>query len=313
VSGVLTIGESMALLVADRIGPAAAHSGYRLSIGGAEGNVAIGLARLGTPVTWTGGVANDPFGRVIVATLRGEGVDVRPVAQTGAASGLMVRTRPLPGRTAVHYYRRDSAGARLAPDMIDGSVIAAAEILHVTGITPALSETAAAAIAQAVRVAVAAGVPVSFDVNYRAALWSPEEAASVLAPLARQAAVLFAGPEEAELLTGAAGGDAQLAALGAWGVREIVIKDGARGARALIDGELFDAPAIVVDAIDTVGAGDAFVAGYLHARRRGDDPAARLDLAVRVAAYACTVEGDWEGLPREADLLQLTHDEPVLR
>jgi 2-dehydro-3-deoxygluconokinase len=185
----------------------------------------------------------------------------------------------------------------------------------VTGITPALSRTARAAVHAAVETARAAGVPVSLDVNYRAALWSPQQAGAELRDLARHAELVFAGEEEAELVVGAGGGAEQAAAaLAGLGPRHVVLKLGAKGALAVTDGRLHREPAVAVRAVDPVGAGDAFVAGYLAGLLDGGAGADCVRLGARCGAFAVTVPGDWEGMPTREELDLLRHgDGTVLR
>ena len=166
-------------------------------------------------------------------------------------------------------------------------------------ITPALSDTARAAVFQAVEVARAAGVTVSVDVNYRAKLWSRFDAAPVLRDLVSRADIVFAGPDEAALFLG---DDDPVAGLAGLGATEVVVKDGARGCAAQIDGERYEVPALPATVVDPVGAGDAFVAGYLAERMAGRDAPTRLRTAIAVGAFAVTVPGDCENLPRRADL-----------
>ncbi|WP_308190949.1 sugar kinase [Pseudonocardia terrae] len=175
---VVTLGETMGLLAADTVGHLQHVSTMRLGIGGAESNVAIGLARLGTPVSWIGRVGADSLGDRVVRELRAEGVDVHAVRDPGAPTRLMLKERPPGGGVRVWYYRRHGAGARLSPSDVDDEVIGGATLLHVTGITPALGDAPAKAVEHAVAVAREAGVTVSFDVNHRSTLWSDAEAGS---------------------------------------------------------------------------------------------------------------------------------------
>ena len=160
----------------------------------------------------------------------------------------------------------------------------------------------------------AAGASVSFDVNHRASLWSAAEAGAFSRDLLERVDLVFAGEDEATLVIGphqrAEDAAAELAALGP---REVVVKRGAQGALSLVDGGVHTAPAVPVDVVDTVGAGDAFVAGYLAERVNGGSPAARLALAVTTGAFTCLTPGDWEGLPRREELSLLTDREPVRR
>ena len=152
----------------------------------------------------------------------------------------------------------------------------------------------------------AAGVPVSVDVNYRAALWRPDEAAPVLRELARCCDILFAGDDEAELLGVSGTPERQARGLGALGPAEVVVKLGARGAVGLLDDTVVPVEPVPVDAVDAVGAGDAFVAGYLAERMLGKPGKERLRTAAACGAFVVSVPADWEGLPTRADLAMLT-------
>lgn len=302
---VVTFGETMARLTGQRIGPLRFSPHLNVGIAGAESNLAIGLARLGADVSWTGRVGDDEFGRLIVGALRAEGVTTHGIVDPEAPTGLLVKSKRTGTSTDVVYYRAGSAGSRLSPDDLDEGEIASAGVLHLTGITAALSPTARATCFAAIETAAAAGVPVSLDLNMRRKLWHRDEAAPVLRDLARKATIVFASDDEAHLVV-AGETEAELArAIADLGAREVVIKLGARGAVGLSDGVLAIAPVHPVMEVDPVGAGDAFCAGYLHARLTGADLADRLDTGARCGAYAVTVDGDWEGLPTREELDRL--------
>lgn len=299
---VVTLGETMALVAGTQPGSLVHAPTVSLGIGGAESNTAIGLARLGVPVAWVGRVGNDSLGDLVLRELRAEGVQVL-ARRDGAATGLMVKEQRTSLTTHVWYYRAGSAGSRLSVEDVPEQLIRDASVLHVTGITPALSESAAQAVRHAVDVARGAGTTVSLDVNFRGRLWSAADAAATLRPLVAAADVLFAGTDEAQLFAPGVEDELDLAhALAALGPAEVVIKLGAAGAVALIGGEAHRQAAVPVDAVDTVGAGDAFIAGYLSERLAGADVPARLRTAVLVGAFACTVRSDWQGLPTRRDL-----------
>jgi 2-dehydro-3-deoxygluconokinase len=313
VNGVVTLGETMGLFTATSSGDLAHAADFRLGIGGAESNVAIGLARLGVPAAWIGRVGDDEVGGLVRRELRAEGVDSRVVVDPGARTGLMVKTSRTVHHTRVTYYRAGSAGSRLAPGDVDAALVAGADLLHVTGITPALSTSAAAAIDHAVAVARDAGVPVSFDVNHRSALWEAARAAPVYRALASRATVVFAGLDEAALLVAGSTVRDLAAGIADLGPAQVIVKLGAEGCAALVDGEFTILPAIPIDPVDTVGAGDAFVAGYLAEWLAGSPVTTRLDTAVRAGAFACLGEGDWESLPTRDDLATLDRIDPVSR
>ncbi|GAA2751155.1 sugar kinase [Amnibacterium kyonggiense] len=307
---VLTLGEALGVL---HTGEPIAHASHlRIGTGGSEANVAIGLARLGARVAWLGRVGDDGLGRRIVRELRAEGVDVHAVLDPAAPTGLLLKETDPAGRTEVVYHRRGSAGSRLVPDDLDLVDAAAVTHLHVTGITPALSPDAAATVGAAVERWSPVGV--SYDVNHRSRLWDAEVAATVHRTIAERVDVVFAGLDEALLLVPDADGPEDAARrIAALGPREVVVKLGEQGALALVDGVVSTVEAVPVRVVDTVGAGDAFVAGYLAERVRGLPVAARLRTAARAGALACTHPGDWEGLPFRRDLDRPIDGEPVAR
>jgi 2-dehydro-3-deoxygluconokinase len=302
----LAVGETMALLTTAEVGRLRHASALTLGVAGAESNVAIGARRLGCPAAWVGRVGDDELGELVVSRIRAEGVDVSGVVRDpGAPTSLMVKERRTADIVRVLYYRRHGPGSRLLPSDLDPAQVAAAGMLHVTGITPALSDSALATVDRAVTLAREAGVPVSFDLNYRSALWPPEEAAAVCRDLAARADLVFAGDDEAELL-GLAGDPADLArGLADLGAGHAVVKLGERGAVAAVDGRVHAVEALPVHAVDPVGAGDAFVAGYLAETLAGRPVPERLATAAACGAFAVTVPGDWEGLPSRDELAAL--------
>lgn len=313
-SGLVTLGETMGLFRAGSIGSLAQVSDFHLGIGGAESNVAIGVARLGGRSAWIGRVGADGIGERVLRELRAEGVDVRQIVDDGARTGLMVKERRTADATRVGYYRSGSAGSRLSPDDLDAAVIESADVLHVTGITPALSPSAAATVEAAIDLAVGAGVPVSFDINHRATLWNNTgDAAEAYRRIIARASIVFAGADEAALVAEGDDSDSLAAAIAALGPNQVIIKLGPDGCAALIDGVDYRVAAIPVAPIDTVGAGDAFVAGYLAELMAGVPAVGRLATAVRTGAFACLGPGDWESYPTRAELGLLDGGDPVIR
>ncbi|WKN48743.1 sugar kinase [Nocardioides sp. Arc9.136] len=312
-SSVVTLGETMALASSSTALPHAAA--LELGIGGAESNVAIGVRRLGAAATWVGRVGDDPLGARVLRELRAEGVDLAAVRDPDAPTGLMVKERRSAVSSSVWYYRAGSAGSRLSPADLPPGLVAGADVLHLTGITPGLSASAAAAVDAALAEAVAAGVPVSFDVNHRDGVWRGRDPRASYASLARAASVVFAGEDETRLLTGTSATDPAdlLDALAEASGGDAVLKLGERGCAAVVGGERLVVPAVAVPVVDTVGAGDAFVAGYLADLVAGLPAADRLRTAVRCGAFACTSPGDWEGLPTRDDLGLLDGGEAVRR
>jgi 2-dehydro-3-deoxygluconokinase len=290
----------MVLFLAEEAGPLREAVTFRKHIGGAEANVAIGVCRLGHSAGWISRVGDDELGRAIVFRLRGEGVDVsHATADLAAPTGVMIRERREVGPIQVAYYRRGSAASRLSPSDLDEAYIRQASALHLTGITPALSESCRAAVFAAAEIARAAGVPVVLDPNLRLKLWSAEEARATLRDLSRLADVLLPGSDEAELLSGEADPEAAARALLVLGPRLVVVKVGGSGCVAVTDSEVTLAAGVpLARVVDPVGAGDAFAAGFHVGQLRQMDLAQTLWLANRCGALAMSVPGDIEGFPR---------------
>ncbi len=301
---VVTLGETMVALSGEVVGPLRHADHLAVGVAGAESNVAIGLARLGITVSWVGRVGDDEFGRRILRELRAEQIDLSSARiDPEAPTGLMLKEQRTTASTSVVYYRAGSAGSRLSADDLPAETIAGAELLHVTGITPALSASTREATFAAVAIARDAGTRVSFDPNHRTALWSVEEAVPVYRRLLGDAEVVLATEDEAATIIGERGAPEVLARrLAAFGPRQVVIKRGADGAVAVVDDVVMTIPARPAEVLDPVGAGDAFAAGYLAALLDGEEPAEALDLGAVLGAWAVSAHGDWAGLPRRAEL-----------
>jgi 2-dehydro-3-deoxygluconokinase len=310
---VVTMGETMALLYTPRIGLLRHASSLELSTGGAESNLAIGLSRLGHRVSWIGRVGDDEFGTLIRRTLAAEGIDCRAIVDPGAPTGLMIKARRSEAVTQVSYYRSGSAGSRLCPRDVDPDLINQARMLYLTGITPALSSSARDAVRYAAGLARRAGALVCLTLNYRRALWSPQVAGPELAELVALADVVFAGEDEAGLVVDGGNAEDLGRSLAALGPRHVLITRGVLGALAVVDDEVMAVPVRRVSAVDPVGAGDAFAAGYLSGLLDGASTVDCLDRACLAGAFAVTVPGDWEGLPNRADLELLEAQGIVLR
>ena len=312
------LGESLGLVMGDPAAPLRAGSPARFSFAGAESNVAIGLARLGHSAAFVTRVGDDLVGRMITETLRGEGIDVSGVVvDDEAPTALMVRQHRTADALSVLYYRDGAAGSRLQP--ADVPDLTGARLLHVTGITPALSASARETVTVAVRAARDAGLVVSLDVNHRSLLWSTAEAGGALAPLLDAVDIVFGGDDE--LLALAQQHDADDAENVDLAVKHllqqrpsvVVRKRGSEGATAYGEFGTLECPALSVTAVDPVGAGDAFVAGFLSGLLDDVDPAGCLARAVECGAFAVSVHGDWEGAARRSELGMLAKSEAVHR
>ncbi len=299
---VVTAGETMALLVPPRPGRLRHAHSLSLLAGGAESNLAIGLSRLGIPARWLSALGEDELGELVLHRVRAEGVDASRVLRVpGSPTGLYVREE-VAGAVRVYYYRRGSAASTLSPGAFAADAIAGAAFLHLTGITPALSAEAAEFTRWAAAAARDHGVRVSFDVNYRAKLWSPDDARAFADSILPLVDVLLAGTDEVETLWGwSDGGDALERFRGA-GPCEVILKRGADGCVADLDGERLSSDGFPVTVRDPIGAGDAFAAGYLAASVWGAPPGERLRTANAMGALCVQAAGDYEGLPSRREL-----------
>ncbi|WP_328633155.1 sugar kinase [Streptomyces sp. NBC_00356] len=276
------LGETMAQVTpADGEGLERSRE-LRLAVAGAESTVAQYLADLGHEAAWVSRVGDDPFGRRIVAAVASRGVRVDGVlADPTAPTGVYFKD-PGPDGTRVHYYRAGSAASRMTPADADRVDLTDVRLLHLTGITPALSDGCAELVDALMKRAADSGTRVSFDVNYRPALWSSREAAAdALRALARRADVVLVGRDEAETLWGTATAEDVREHLAPRGI--LVVKDGDVGATEFTGAGSEFVAAPVVDVVEAVGAGDAFAAGYLSGLLDGSTPAERLALGHRLA------------------------------
>ena len=294
---IITFGETMALLMPSG-GKGLEYSSELHSLfGGAESNVAIGISRLGGKVGWFGRLGKDPLGRMIFKKIRGEGVDVSRAELTAEApTGLMMR-EVLMGKTSVYYYRKNSAASHMSAKHLDEAYIAGAKILHITGITPALSESCKEAAFEAIRMARKHGVKVSFDPNLRLKLWSIEEARPVLLELAKLCDIFLPGLDELKLLYQTDDWDVIVSKL-----RELsaisIVKGGENETYVVTSDSVTAVPYFKAEhVVDTVGAGDGFCAGFLVGLLKEYEYAEAVRIGNLVGSLIVQTEGDWEGAP----------------
>ncbi|MEV8240788.1 sugar kinase [Microbacterium testaceum] len=286
-SVLLAVGETMAMLAPADGGGVMDAVDFLVDAGGAESNVAAHAAAGGMTARWFSRLGADALGDRVLRQVAARGVDTAGVVRdVERPTGLYVKD---PGR-GVRYYRRGSAASALSPTDAEALDLDDVSVLHVSGITAAISTSARGFLVAGMGRARSRGVTVSFDVNHRSALWSAAEAAPVLADLSARADVVFVGRDEAETLWKTPR-DVDVRALFP-DVPELVVKDGDIGATVFAGAERTFVPALRVEVLDAVGAGDAFAGGYLAARARGGDPAARLAAGHERAALTLRTYGD---------------------
>ncbi len=287
---VVCVGESMVLVAPDGGQRLAAARSAVLAVAGAESTVALYLADLGHRTAWLSRVGADPLGARVLDEIGGGGVDVGSVERDPAAPTGVYFKDSDGAATTVHYYRSGSAASRLSTADLDRLDLSATRLVHLSGITPALSASAREMASMLFARAGAAGVLRSFDVNHRPGLWSATEAAPVLLDLARAADVVFVGLDEAAGVWGADSPDAVARVVGHGPA--VVVKDADVGATVFEAGERTFVAAEPVQVVEPVGAGDAFAAGYLSGLLRGATPPVRLRWGHRVAGFALRSLGD---------------------
>lgn len=289
----VTLGEVLLRLAVPSPGRIESAHQLDVQIGGAEANVAAACARLGLRAAWLSALPANPWGERIRRELASHGVDCRFVrAVEGARVGVYFLEYGVPPRPIrVLYDRKDSAFARLRPEELDWEPVRRARLVHLTGITPALGDGPRALTLQALREA----SQVSFDVNYRAALWSPTEARAFIEPALSAVRFFFIGREEARLIFGLEGtAEEVLGALARLAPKATVtLLQGDEGS-VVLDGTRVVRPRrrLPVQVADPIGAGDAYVAGFLWATLDGRDLQEAVDAADAVAALKCSIWGD---------------------
>ncbi|WP_091675793.1 sugar kinase [Amycolatopsis marina] len=283
----------MAVFVPSESGPAHRVRTWNRTIGGAESNVACHLAGLGVSSAWVSAVGADSFGRALLDEIAASGVDVTATyVDPGRPTGVYFKESGTTG-SPVRYYRAGSAASGMGPGLLAELDLRGVRLIHLSGITPALSPSCADLV-RAVLTAPREGRLVSFDVNWRPALW-PGRDGALLAELAALADIVLVGDDEAEAVWGT-GDVGRLRALLPQ-PSTVVVKHGERGATLLEHGRdaVFE-PALRVRVVEPVGAGDAFAAGFLAATLRGATPRFRLRQGHLQAASTLLTQDD-VGLP----------------
>ncbi len=313
---VVTFGETMVMMNPEESGSLKYADRFSRHLGGTESNVAIGLARLGLRAGWISRLGQDPFGDYVEAFIRGEGVDVSQVRRDDIGpTGLMIKERFELGQTRVYYYRKGSAASRLGPEDLDEAYIRRARHLHLTGITPALSDACRAAVYRGIELARRGGLTITFDPNLRLKLWSADEMRPIILDIVSRVDVVLPGLGEGEILFETDDPDEIITRFLGLGPNVVVLKTGADGAILGTPAERIHVPGIQLErVVDPVGAGDGFAAGFIAGQLKGLDLCESVELANAVGAFATTVRGDVEGLPTWDELQQfLGHRENIER
>ncbi|MDN4493019.1 sugar kinase [Ureibacillus aquaedulcis] len=301
---IITIGDGMITFDPSVKGPLRYVDEFKRKIGGAELNVIIGCARLGLKTGWISRLGKDEFGRHILNTVRGEGIDVSEVKLIeGYPTSLNFKEVHASGDSKTFYYRHKSPTETLKVEELPIDYIKNAKILHVTGVFPAILEQNRQIILQALKIAKQNGVKVSLDPNIRLKLWSKEQARETLLSYLPYVDYLLTGREELEILFETSREAEIIQALQNYELTHIIVKDGAKGAFYLENDRLNEVAGFTVDkVVDTVGAGDGFDAAFLYGIIQNWSVEKSIRLANAVGAMVVQVEGDNEGLPYLEDV-----------
>lgn len=292
---VVCLGESMTMLTATTALPLRSRPTLAMYVGGAESNVACGLAHLGHKVEWHGRLGDDPLGRGIADFLESRSVDTSRVEYDGSrGTGIYFKDRA-EAHTTVYYYRTNSAASAMSRANMELGLLEDVRLLHLSGITAALSESCDHLMDALLVERKHGASKVSFDINYRSGLWPVDKAAPRLRALALAADIVIVGRDEAEKLWGTKTADDVRDLLR--GVPELVVKDSDVGATHYsAKGTAFE-PALKVQVVEPVGAGDAFAAGFLSGSLKGMSPGQSLRHGHVMAAFTLQHESDLPELP----------------
>lgn len=311
----VTLGETMYCLVPDDSGPLRYLHSFHPRVAGAESNLAVGLAKLGRRAAWISRLGDDEFGRHVAGMIRAEGVDTsRVVFDSAHRTGLMFKERTA-GETKVYYYRENSAASRMTPADVAEESLAGASMLHLTGITPVLSQSCADTVIHAMDLADRLGIRISFDPNIRRRLWRDRDYAPLIGELTLRARLVMLGLDEAEAIFGEREPERIFGRLFEKGRAErAAIKNGADGSWVADASGIRKIPPIACRCVEPIGAGDAFNAGFLAGCLEGRDVEICGRMGNIAGGLATQVAGDVEGYPsREAMLARLDGGSEIFR
>jgi len=311
--GVMTIGDAMITFNPSVKGPLRYVSHFERKVGGAELNFAIGCARLGVHSKWVSRLGHDEFGRFIYNFVRGEGVDVSDVHHVeGYPTSLNFKEIHEDGSGKTFYYRSNSPILTLNPDDITEAMFEGIGLVHLSGVYLAIDPKNKQIVDKVISVAKAKGIKISFDPNIRLKLWTIEEARKTFFELFPFVDVLLTGRDELSMILDQDHQSAFETFVKDYNIEELIIKDGANGSKLYANNQWYEQKSYSVHAVDTVGAGDGFDAGYIYALLNKQAYSERLMFANGVGALVTTVSGDNEGLPYLDEVSALIHQEAVI-
>jgi 2-dehydro-3-deoxygluconokinase len=302
---VITIGDAMIAMCPQEKGPIIFCDTFKRKVGGAELNVAIGCARLGIKSGWISRLGNDDFGKYILKTVRGEGIDTSEVELVDEyKTSVYFREVLADGSSRSFYYRDKSPTSTMKCEDLNKEYLKQAKILHITGVFPSITKNNQDIILEAVKLAKENNLTISFDPNIRLKMWTKEEVKAYIEKILPNVDILLVGDEEIEILLGETTIEDAIKKFHGYGIGQVIVKKGAKGAIGSDGKNIYEVAAIKPKAlVDTVGAGDGFAAGFLTALRKGENLENCVKFANAVGSLVVGVEGDNEGLPYYDDVL----------
>lgn len=299
---VVAIGEILIQFNAFTPGPLRYVNYFEKHIAGSELNYCIAITMIGNKCYFVGRVGDDEFGRNAVEYARGRGVDVSyikvdPEAPTGIY--FVQRHFPVPDKSEMAYYRKGSAGSRLSPEDLPEELLKRVRLVHSTGITMAISDTARQAVLRAFELAKFK----SFDTNIRLKLWSADKARETIRKVLDNLEFLITDPDDSKILIGETDPDrAAKIFIEKYGVKYLVYKLGPKGALVYYDGAKYEAPGYHVRVEDPTGAGDALGGVFISSILSGYTPENAIRYAIVAATLVVTIRGDNENIPTLKDI-----------
>lgn len=304
-SRILTLGEPMALFVAEEEGSLENIEHFSRFVAGAEVNFSIGMVRLGHQVTYITQLGDDPFGKGIEKFLKNSHIDTSYLTyEAQYVTGMQWKEKVKNGDPQVFSSRRNSAASHMSIETIKALNWDGFDHIHLTGIPPALSAGCRELVYELMTQARAKGVQISYDPNLRFGLWpDKEEMVRVINELACRADIVFPGIDEGKLLTGKESVEEIAAFYHDAGVKTVVIKLGAEGAYTSSEGRCFYTQGFPVErVVDTVGAGDGFAVGVVSGILEGLPLEEAVKRGTAIGALAVMSPGDNDGLPDRESL-----------
>ena len=325
---IVTFGEAMLRFVPQNDMRTEQAQAFNVTVGGGELNVAVGVARLGFRSAWVSRLPDNALGRLLLGKAREQNVDTAHVAisRDGRCGLYFLEQGASPRAATVLYDRADSAISRIKPGDVDWArVLDGVKFFHVSGITPALSPSAAATTAEALAAARKSGCTVSYDLNYRSKLWTPAEARACQEPLMPLVDVLITTEEDTKVVFGIEaprGSDAKFASVDAAGYKDVAAqlasKFGFKGVAITLrenksiwfngwwglyydaaGKRFFEAPKVELEIVDRVGGGDSFAAGLIGGLLiKPSDYDHAIRFAVATSALKHSIPGDFAIITR---------------